>query len=155
MRIQKSNIILDDDFKPLIVKESAINYKELDNLDDSDKIVKVMNEVFEMDRKAEEYLYIIAMTYQYKPISFFEVSHGVHNSSLVGRREIMIRLLLSGACKFVLVHNHPSGEINPSSNDKDITEKLKKCAEFVGMNFVDSIIIGRDNYFSFRNNGLM
>ena len=155
MRIQKSNIILDDDFKPLIVKESAINYKELDNLDDSDKIVKVMNEVFGMDRKAEEYLYLIAMTYQYKPISFFEVSHGVHNSSLVGRREIMIRLLLSGACKFVLVHNHPSGEINPSSNDKNTTEKLKKCAEFVGMNFVDSIIIGRDNYFSFRNNGLM
>ena len=89
MRIQKSSIVLDDDFKNVLVKDFAKNYAGVDNLRSPSNIVQVMTDVFDLENQAEEYLYLICMTCKCKPISFFEVSHGTHNASLAGGREIL------------------------------------------------------------------
>lgn len=150
MRIEKSNIILDDSYKPVLVKEFAKNYTEVDMMDTPEKIVQVMNDVFHLDKQAEEYLYLIAMTAKCKPISIFEVSHGTHNSSLAGIREIFIRALLCGAVNFIILHNHPSGVAIASSEDIKLTKKMKEAAKLIDITFCDHIIIGKDSYFSFK-----
>ena len=151
MRIQKLGVMLDKDYKNILVKEFSANYKsDIDRLDKPENIVKVVNDVFHLNEKAEEYLYLLCMTSKCKPISFFEVSHGTHNASLAGGREIMIRALLSGATNIVLIHNHPSGEPEPSYQDTLITKKVRQLTELHDIGFCDHIIIGRDSYFSYK-----
>lgn len=156
MRIQKSNIILDDNYNNILVKEFAKNYnKGVDIFDTPEKIVRVMNDVFSLNNFAEEYLYLMCMTKKCKPISFFEVSHGTHDASLVGAREIMIRALLCGAASIVIIHNHPSGDPYPSMNDIMVTKRIKAVSELIGITFIDHIIIGKEGFFSFKVNNMV
>ena len=154
MRIQKSSIILDGDYKNILVKDFAKNYTGVNNLYSPANVVKVMNDVFNMSNQAEEYLYLVCMTCRCKPISFFEVSHGIYNTSIVNCREIFIRALLCGATNIIVIHNHPSGNPEPSLEDIKITKKLKEASELIGIQFSDHIIIGRDGYYSFNEERL-
>lgn len=155
MRIIKSNVIMDGEYRNILVKESASNYPGLDSLSSPENIVRVMNDVFNMENRAEEYVYLLAMTAKCRPVSFFEVSHGTCDSSVVGAREVMVRALLCCAANIVLVHNHPSGSPSPSQQDLQVTKSLKEASELLGIHFCDHIIIGRDGFFSFRESGLV
>ena len=154
MRIQKSSIVLDDNFKNVLVKDFAKNYVGVDNLQSPANIVQVMNDVFNISNQAEEYLYLVCMTCRCKPISFFEVSHGTYNTTVVNCREILIRALLCGATNIIIIHNHPSGVPEPSREDVQITKKLQEASELIGIQFSDHIIIGRDGYYSFNEERL-
>lgn len=142
--------MLDDDCKNVIVKEFAHNYKGLDAFTTPKEIVQVMEEVFELHNMAEEHLYLLAMTSNCKPISFFEVSHGTATASLASPREILIRALLCGATNIILIHNHPSGSPIPSREDKRVTDRVSEAARLMDINFCDHIIVGRDGYYSFQ-----
>ena len=150
MRIQKSSIVLDDNYKNVLVKDFAKNYSAVDDLQSPENIVQVMNDVFNISNLPEEYLYLICMTGRCKPISFFEVSHGTYNTTVVNCREILIRALLCGATNIIIIHNHPSGVPEPSREDVQITKKLQEASELIGIQFSDHIIIGRDGYYSFN-----
>ena len=150
MRIHKFSIVLDNDYKNILVKDFTKNYTGVDNLQNPSNIVKVMNDVFNMSNQAEEYLYLLCMTCRCKLISFFEVSHGTYNVCLVGCREIMIRALLCGATNIIIIHNHPSGTPEPSREDINITDRIREASKIIGINFCDHIIIGRDGYYSFK-----
>ena len=54
--------------------------------------------------------------------------------------------------KIILIHNHPSGSIEPSVEDKNITKRLISCGEIIGIEVIDHIIIGDGMYFSFKEN---
>lgn len=155
MRIQKSSIVLDGSYKNVLVKDFAKNYSGVDDLQSPENIVQVMNDVFNISNLPEEYLYLICMTCRCKPISFFEVSHGTYNSSLVGCREILIRALLCGATNIIIIHNHPSGVPQPSKEDMRVTQKIKEASDLIGINFCDHIIVGREGYFSFIKNNMI
>ena len=155
MRIQKSSIVLDDNYKNVLVKDFAKNYSGVDDLQSPENIVQVMNDVFNISNLPEEYLYLICMTGRCKPISFFEVSHGTCNSSLVGCREILIRALICGATSIIIIHNHPSGVPEPSKEDMRVTKKIKEASDLIGINFCDHIIVGREGYYSFNEERLM
>ena len=154
MRIQKSSIVLDDNYKNVLVKDFAKNYVGVDNLQSPANIVQVMNDVFNISNQAEEYLYLVCMTCRCKPISFFEVSHGTYNTTVVNCREILIRALLCGATNIIIIHNHPSGVPEPSREDVQITKKLQEASELIGIQFSAHIIIGRDGYYSFNEERL-
>ena len=155
MRIQKSSIALDDNYKNILVKDFAKNYAGVDDLHSPVNIVRVMNDVFNISNLPEEYLYLICMTGRCKPICFFEVSHGTCNSSLAGCREILIRALLCGATNIIIIHNHPSGVPEPSREDIRVTRKIKEASDLIGINFCDHIIVGREGYYSFNEERLM
>ena len=74
MRIQQSSVVLDNDYKNILVKGFAKNYTGVENLQSPENIVQVMRDVFHLEEKAEEHLYLICMTNDCRPISFFEVS---------------------------------------------------------------------------------
>ena len=75
------------------------------------------------------------------------------NESLVHPREIFKEAYLLSASSIICVHNHPTGNINPSKNDILITEQLKNVGLILGIKLLDHIIIGKDNYYSFMDNG--
>lgn len=64
------NLILHEDCSTKLIKEYSKEYIGLDNLDTPEKVADVMNKFFELDKQAEEYLYLISMTVKCKPIVF-------------------------------------------------------------------------------------
>ena len=136
MKIQKYGIVLDGDGRNVLEKEFSKDYSNIDSLDSPEKIVKVMEDVFRLSDRAEEYMYLICMTAGCNPIGFFEVSHGTCRAT-------------------VAVHNHPGGRIQPSGEDFRVTGRIQEAADLLGIIFCDHIIISRDSYFSFSENGKM
>ena len=155
MKIQKYGIVLDGDGRNVLEKEFSKDYSNIDSLDSPEKIVKVMEDVFRLSDRAEEYMDLICMTAGCNPIGFFEVSHGTCRATVAGMREIFVRVLLCGASDIVAVHKHPGGRIQPSGEDFRVTGRIQEAADLLGIIFCDHIIISRDSYFSFSENGKM
>ena len=85
-------------------------------------------------------------------ISDVDVSIGTLSSSLVHPREVFKEAIRRSASKIIVMHNHPSGSVEPSREDKNITSRLIKCGEIIGIEIIDHIIIGDGLYFSFKEN---
>ncbi len=153
MKIQKFDVVLDEDNKNILAEDFSRECTDIRDVSRPEWIVAVMNEVFGLSEKAEEYMYLICMTSGCRPIGFFELAHGTHNAALVGVREIFIRALLCGAAGIVLVHNHPGGLPNPSREDVSVTDKVRAASELIGIQLYDHIIVGRDSWFSFTKEG--
>ena len=91
-----------------------------------------------------------------QPVNISVVSIGSVNSVIVHPREVFKIAVLSNASSIICFHNHPSGNINPSGEDENITRRLKECGEILGIGLLDHIIVGdRDTYFSFKENCMM
>lgn len=90
-----------------------------------------------------------------RPISYEVVSVGTINSSLVHPREVFKGALLSNATSLIFLHNHPSGDPNPSQEDKVITERLSQAGKILGIAVLDHIIIAGEAWRSFSEDGLI
>lgn len=82
------------------------------------------------------------------------VSIGTLNRSLVHPREVFKKAVKNGAASILVVHNHPSGDPNPSQEDKQVTSRLKEVGELLGIPLLDHLIVARDSRFSFREAGI-
>lgn len=150
MRITTYSMELDDDLC-VLVKRGAVNY-DATVLNRADLVVTMMNDVFRVNRKAEEHVYILGMNTKCRVVGVFLLSKGTIDSSIVVPRDIFIRLFLCGAGGFIMVHNHPSGSVTPSEEDVGATKRIKECSNLMGIKFLDHIIIG-DGYYSFKEYG--
>jgi DNA repair protein RadC len=83
------------------------------------------------------------------------VSIGSLNQSIVHPREVFKTALLSNAAALILIHQHPSGDPSASSEDLSITRRLKKAGEIMGIKVLDHIIVGKGEYLSFVERGLL
>jgi len=81
------------------------------------------------------------------------LSYGGLSATIVDIRIILKNALLLLAPKIIIAHNHPSGNLQPSKADKDITEKLKQAANYLEIQFLDHLIIGQNSYYSFADEG--
>lgn len=92
-----------------------------------------------------------------QPINFNICSVGTLDASLVSPRETLKSCLLSNAASFICLHVHPSGSLNPSQEDKDVTRRLMEAGDVLGVKLLDHLIIagGSGSVFSFRNDGLL
>lgn len=153
MRITSYTVELDGRLN-ILVKEKAVNYKTV-RFDDPEVIVEMINSLFRLNLKAEEYMYLLAMDIKCNLIGVFLISKGTVDGTVIAPREIFIRLLLCGASTFVIIHNHPSGDVTPSKEDRMTTKRIQECSELMGINFVDHLIVGDDNYFSFKIGGIL
>ncbi|CEH33108.1 UPF0758 protein CD630 11440 [Romboutsia lituseburensis] len=100
----------------------------------------------------QEIFKVVLLNTKNEIISDVEVSRGTLNSSLVHPREVFREAIKRCTNKIILMHNHPSGTIEPSKEDKDVTFRLIKCGELIGIEVIDHIIIGDGLYFSFKEN---
>ncbi len=83
------------------------------------------------------------------------VSRGILNSSLVHPREVFREAIAERAASIVLIHNHPSGDPNPSSDDRAITSQLVAAGRLLDIPIQDHVVIGRGRYVSFAEAGLL
>lgn len=81
------------------------------------------------------------------------VSVGILDTALVHPREIFKNAIKESASKIVVVHNHPSGDVSPSENDIKTTRVLFGAGDVLGITVVDHVIIGGEQYYSFREQG--
>jgi len=88
-------------------------------------------------------------------ISKEEISTGGINYSLVDAKVVFEPVIRKGATSIVLVHNHPSGDPNPSAEDKKLTERLSQAGKYLSIEVLDHIIIGDNKYYSFKENFLI
>lgn len=112
----------------------------------------------EMRRLSHESVRVIVVNTKCRLIAVEEISRGTVNEALVHPREVLRPVIQRQAYGFVLVHNHPSGDPEPSLADRQLTTSLKAAAELMQLRFVDHLIIGspRDggaSYYSFQENG--
>ena len=84
-----------------------------------------------------------------------EISVGSLNSSIVHPREVFKEAVINSCSSIILVHNHPSGESEPSHEDIVLTNRLDECGKIMGIKVLDHIIIGDGIYFSFKEEGLI
>lgn len=144
--IKKYRLELDAERHPVLVKEAE--YLCARRLNNSDEVVALCNSVYRLQYMAEEYVIMIAADVQGRVLGIFEVSHGSVNQSMCNARELYERALVVGASGIIVVHNHPSGYVNPSKDDLVCAEKLKKAGNLMGIKLLDFIIIGNDDYYS-------
>ena len=83
------------------------------------------------------------------------VSEGSLNASLVHPREVFSPAIKESAAVVIFVHNHPSGDPHPSSEDREMIERLVKTGEVVGIKVLDHVVLGRGEYFSFVDEKLL
>lgn len=100
----------------------------------------------------QEIFKVVLLNTKNEIISDIEVSKGTLNSSLVHPREVFREAIKRNTNKIILMHNHPSGTIDPSNEDKNVTSRLIKCGDLIGIEVIDHIIIGDGLYFSFKEN---
>jgi DNA repair protein RadC len=92
---------------------------------------------------------------KHRLISFDRMFNGTIDGASVHPREVVRRALQHNAAAAVLAHNHPSGDCQPSSADKRITERLKTALELIDVRILDHIIVSGDNSYSFAQTGCM
>jgi DNA repair protein RadC len=101
----------------------------------------------------QEIFHVVLLDSGNKVIRDEKVSHGTLNASLVHPREVFKIAIDYLAAGIVLLHNHPSGEPVPSSEDRKITSQMIKAGNVMGIPVLDHIILACDRYFSFANEG--
>ena len=140
-------------YKVELVKENAVNYGGQDfDINNAWQMYKAMCDIYHIDKQAEEVLLVICVDIKNRIIGMHEVSRGTIDSSLVNQREVFKRVLLNNAAKIFIVHNHPSGKANPSNADYLVTNKIIKAGELLDIKVLDHIIIGDNEYYSFKEN---
>jgi DNA repair protein RadC len=135
--------------KRLLREESSIK-KKINNASDLVDYYKP----YMRDMKKEIFK-LIMLDVKNKIIKDSTISEGSLTESIVHPREVLREIVRASAASVIFLHNHPSGESNPSKNDMDITERLVEACNIIGVKVLDHIILGEDNFTSFAQEGLL
>lgn len=123
------------------------NYNDLVYLTNPKSIISYFNNLFNGIK--QELFYVIYLDNQKKYIDKKLLFKGTVNYSLVHPREIFKEAYMLSASYIICIHNHPSGNATPSSNDIELTGRIKNIGNLHGIILIDHIIIGKNNYYSF------
>ncbi|MBI4283565.1 MAG: DNA repair protein RadC [Chloroflexi bacterium] len=105
------------------------------------------------DKKKEHFLALLLDT-RGQLIKTAEISVGSLDSSIVHPREVFKEAISASAASVIFVHNHPSGDPEPSQDDIKLTKRLAEVGEIMGIDVLDHIIIGGKNHLSLKGKGL-
>lgn len=111
----------------------------------------IINEVI---FQQQERVYVLCLNNRLEVVSSKLLFIGGSDFSMMSSNEIFQQVLVSGTKKFVLIHNHPSGNPSPSKEDISVTKKIDEMAKSLEITFIDHIIIGENSFYSFSGNQL-
>lgn len=132
---------------PVLVAEKQMEFAE-DKYQHPEQIADVCNALFRMEHQAEEIACVAALDNAAHLLGVFQFSHGINNQAFCRPREIFIRALLAGASGICVVHNHTSGDVVPSDEDRLCISQLREVGDMMGISLLDFLIIGRNCYYS-------
>ena len=139
-----------------LYKERAQKQKRIKKADDVISYVAEYYGPYLRDAK-KEFFNVILLDIKNKPIHNIEIGKGSINASIVDPKEIIKEATIKSASSIILVHNHPSGDTEPSSEDINLTNRIIEACNFVGIKVLDHVIIGKnkEDYYSFAKWGLI
>jgi len=108
----------------------------------------------EMRYLKKEHMKLVLLNVKCNLISVEEISVGSLNASIVHPREVFNPAIRKSSASIIMVHNHPSGDPSPSSEDISITARIAEAGKLIGIELVDHIIIGDGKYISMKEKGL-
>jgi DNA repair protein RadC len=133
------------------IREIRVNYRgpklEPKTIRSAEDAVGFIRKV--MPDNSREHFIVLFLDGSHQIVSYAVAFTGTGNSCLVHPREVFQRAVLVGAIAIVASHNHPSGNSEPSEEDRAITVTLKKAGECLGIKLLDHIIVGFDSHYSF------
>ena len=135
--------------------------KRLEDPPESDKkpVVKTPEDVENLVRtklkgKKKEYFLVLSLDTRGKLIKTSEVSVGSLDSSIVHPREVFKEALTASAASVIFVHNHPSGDPEPSEDDIKLTKRLADAGDILGIDVLDHVIVADHDFRSLKREGL-
>lgn len=105
--------------------------------------------------ETQEHLYVLHLNTKNQVTSCVRSTVGILNASLIHPREVFKSAIRESAHAIILVHNHPSGDTEPSNADRQATSLLKQASSVIQIDLLDHVIIGKTGWFSFRESGLL
>ena len=109
----------------------------------------------DLRHEKQELMKLLMLNTKARLIGETNISKGTVNASLITPRELFIEALQKNAVSIVIMHNHPSGDPTPSREDMLITKRILDAGALIGIELLDHIIIGNNQYISFREEGLL
>jgi DNA repair protein RadC len=105
--------------------------------------------------KQQEYFICISLNGANEVIEKRVVTIGLLDKSAIHPREVFADVIADRAAAVIFVHNHPSGDLEPSESDRRTHEQLAEAAKILGLRVLDHVIVTKKGYFSFQENGLI
>ena len=96
---------------------------------------------------------VILLDGRHQPTGFHVVSVGTVNQSIVHPRETFRAAVVDGSVAIILTHNHPSGDTQPSEEDRSVTSRLVRAGKVLGIEVLDHLVVTDDGYYSFKEHG--
>lgn len=142
------------------VAEIEVSYKPEKivefSISDSRKSFELMLLDWEHKRiEMQEEVKVMLLNRNNKVLGIYSLAMGGITGCVVDVRIILAVALKTLATGIILVHNHPSGNLKPSTEDLKITKQLKSASGLIGITLLDHLIITKDDYFSFADEGLL
>ena len=135
----------------LMVKEEA-QRQTIDRITSAQNVFTLLHEYTD---KEKEYFLLVTLDGSSHMIEKRVIHIGTLNQSLVHPREVFRSAILDNAAGIIVAHNHPSGTLEPSRADIQITQRLKEVAKLVGIELLDHVILSKQGYYSFSDEGLL
>ena len=150
-------IIMESQYKVCEVKltyKSKIKASEREKILSAENAYKILLSVFDSETiQYKEFFKVILMNRANKVLGVCHISEGGLNETSADIRIIMQAAILGNASAIILAHNHPSGNIQPSMQDDQVTKRVKEIAKLIGINLLDHLIITDETYYSYSENG--
>lgn len=115
----------------------------------------VWKELKDIRDNKKEYFVIFFLNTRNQEVKREIISIGSHNASLVHPREVFEPAVRYTAAQIIIAHNHPSGDVEPSNDDLEITKKLTDAGKILDIEIIDHIIVAKNKFFSFKEKKLL
>jgi DNA repair protein RadC len=121
-------------------------------ISEASEVYKLFNQFSE---EKQELFLVVSLNTKNKIINTHISSIGTLDSSTIHPRDIFREAIRNNASGIILIHNHPSGDVNPSNEDLKVTKLLKNISNIIGIKLLDHIIISKEQFFSFQESGFL
>ena len=136
----------------LLMVQEEVQKNHLDRITSASDVYHVLHEYASKD---QEHFLLLTLDGASKIIEKRVIFIGTLNQSLVHPREIFKPAITDGSAGIIIAHNHPSGTLEASRADIQITDRLKEVAKLVGIELLDHVILSKNGYYSFSDKGLL
>lgn len=150
--------VIQAEFLPTVKISVSIEQKGIERaqITNSQEAFDVIKRLFDQGQiEWVESFYAIALNRANAVIGCWQVSHGGMNACIVDVRPLFMTALNVLASRIIVAHNHPSGNLKASSEDYTITERIVECGKLLEIPLLDHLIITKDDYYSFADNGTL
>lgn len=154
MKIQEFDIKQCPDTRMITLHALKTIEVSTDSVNTSEQMYSLFLELENPRVLADEFLYLFCFNTKMIPLGYFIVARGTCNACYTNGRAIFMRALRVGAASIIVLHNHPSGDVLPSKDDKELASTLQQIADLLGVALADFCIVG-DSFYSFRKNELL